>query len=348
MQISSLLEKSREDFWKVISEIENSPLFRKLHNFKGEQRVIKIKPIKKTIPLPDSQYAAMGSFDVESMLVDKEDMIIQIRNMGIDKFRYYFLEGEGTDSEIADLLELDTNQVKEFRSGIIEKIQIFDSLYSSSTSVSKGGAFSPVEVSADIYMSNGRLKLDFARYRTRYEINENRIKNLVKKDLLSREELKQAGTIIDKMKHINERFNLLNRVIERVAKHQKAFLISGNVRKMKVLEGKAIAEKLEVDPSWISRLIKGKYIRVSGKIIPLRELLISERELNKKTGKELVRKIIEEESERLEKGILQHPYSDENIKLIMESRYKFKVSRRTVNNWRREIEKKLRGENHAR
>ena len=337
MQISMVLEKPRDVFWKMINDLENSSIFRKLHGIRGDRRAIKIKPIKKTILLPDSRFAAAGSVDVESLIQGRDDLIIRIRDMGIEKFRFYFLEGEGTDAEISEILDIDTDRVKEFRKGIIDRIQIFDSVYSPSTSYVGTGSISPLEVAADIYPLKKSLQVDFARHRTRYEIDEQQIDNMLNEGSLSEEEVKEVRPLIAGMKRINERFNLLNRIIETVVDEQKLFLLTGNEERLKVLEGKKVAELLEVDPSWISRVIKGKYIRLKTRIIPLRDLFISEKELKKKIGKIRVKKILKEEKEKLEKGIQVTAYSDQHIALILENRYLTPHSRRTVNNWRREI-----------
>lgn len=342
MQVSMMLEKPREVFWKMISDLENSSIFRKLHGIKGNRRAIKIKPIKKTILLPDSRFAAAGSVDVESLIQGRDDLISRIREMGIEKFRFYFLEGEGTDAEISELLDIDPDMVREFRNGIIERIQIFDSVYTPSPSYSSVGSISPLEVAADIYPLKNSLQVDFARYRTRYEIDEQQIDKLLNGGSLTGEEVKEVRPLIAGMKRINERFNLLNRIIETVVEEQKAFLITGNEEKLKVLEGKKVAEMLDVDPSWISRVIKGKYLRLRKRIIPLRDLFISEKELKKKVGKSRVRRILQEEKEKMLKGTLPTPYSDQHISLILENRYRKSYSRRTINNWRREIAKEDR------
>lgn len=337
MQVSMILEKPREVFWKMINDLENSSLFRKLHGIRGDRRAIKIKPIKNTILLPDSRFTATGSVDVESLIQGRDDLISRFREMGIDKFRFYFLEGEGTDAEISELLNIEPDRVREFRNGIIERIQIFDSVYSHSPSYIGTGSISPLEIAAEIYPLKNELQIDFARYRTRYEIDEQQIDRLIDKDSLSEEEAKEVRSLIAGMKRINERFNLLNRIIQTAAEEQKDFILTGCEEKLKVLEGKDAAGLLEVDPSWVSRVIKGKYIKLRTGIIPLRDLFVSEKELKKKIGKIRVRKILQEEKERMTKGTLLTPYSDQHIAMILESRYHAGYSRRTLNNWRREI-----------
>ncbi len=342
MQISMMLEKPREVFWKMINDLENSSVFRKLHGIRGDHRAIRIKPIKKAILLPDSHFAASGSVDVESLIQGRDDLISRIRDMGIEKFRFYFLEGEGTDAEISELLDIDPDRIREFRKGIIDRIQIFDSVYAPSSSYAGAGSISPLEVAADIYPLKDQIQVDFARHKTRYDIDEKQIDKFLKEGKLTGDEAKEVRSLVAGMKRINERFNLLNRIIKTVVDEQKVFLITGNEEKLKLLEGKKVAELLEVDPSWISRVIKGKYIRVRTRIIPLRDLFISEKELKKKVGKCRVRKILKEEKEKLLKGTILTPYSDQHLALILENRFRTTYSRRTINNWRREIAKEDR------
>ncbi|MCD4786574.1 MAG: hypothetical protein K8T10_22330 [Candidatus Eremiobacteraeota bacterium] len=344
MHLSNYLEKSWRDFWKMVREVEDSSVFRKIHLFSGDNRVIKIKPIRKFIPIPDSPVAQMETVDVETLLKEQKEILYKIREIGRDKFVYYFLEGEGTDSEVAQVFNIPVENVREFRSGIIDKIQLVDAM---SDHITVRPTTSPplhLEIAAELYPLKKEIQIDFTRYRTRYIIEESGITTLHKEGKLTFNEIKEFNKLKLRMSWINLRFNLINQVIETAVAVQTPYLLSNDETELKVFHIGDVSHKLDVDISWISRLIKGKYIKMRGKLLPLRSLFISERELKKRKGKRFMRIILEEERERINERSLSHPFSDENVRLILLNRYNYKVTRRTINNWRWELKREMDSE----
>lgn len=341
IHLSNYLEKSWRDFWKMVREVEDSSVFRKIHRFSGENRAIKIKPIRKFIPVPDSPVAEPGMVDVETLLRGQEKVLDKIREIGRDKFAYYFLEGEGTDSEVAQVFNIPVENVREFRSGIIDKIQLVDAISDHITVRSTASPPLHLEISAELYPLKREIQIDFTRYRTRYIIEESEIINLHKEGKLTFNEIREFNKLKQRMNWINLRFNLINQVIEKAVAVQTSYLLSNDETKLKIFHIGDVSDKLNVDISWISRLIKGKYLKIRGKLLPLRSLFISGRELQKRKGKRLMRIVLEEERERLKEGSLPQPFSDENVRLIILNRYNYKVTRRTINNWRWELKAEL-------
>jgi len=344
MHLSNYLEKPWRDFWKMVREVEDSSIFRKIHSLSGDNRVIKIRPIKKFIPVPDTLVAKPEVSDVETLLKGQENILYKIREIGRDKFVYYFLEGEGTDSEVAQVFNIPVEKVREFRAKIIDKIQLIDTMADHITVRPTASPSMQVEISAELYPLKNEIQIGFARYRTRYVVEEFKLMNLHREGKLTFDEIKEFNKLKHKMNCINLRFNLLNQVIETAVAVQTPYLLSNDETDLKVLHIGDVAERLDVDISWISRLIKGKYLKKKNKLLTLRSLFISERELKKRKGKNLMSVILEEEREKLEKGSLSKPFSDEHIRLILLNRYDYKVTRRTINNWRWELIGELNNE----
>ncbi len=104
---------------------------------------------------------------------------------------------------------------------------------------------------------------------------------------------------------------------------------------LKMLEEQELAGRIGIDPSWICRLVRGKssrrYIQAKNHMIPLRDLFVSGRQLNKQRGMHLMASIIEEAQGRGRR------ITDEEIQGILKERHGIVVGRRAVNNWRREV-----------
>jgi RNA polymerase sigma-54 factor len=102
----------------------------------------------------------------------------------------------------------------------------------------------------------------------------------------------------------------------------------------KPVTNKEIARALEISESTISRIVNNKYIQLPDKLIPLKNLL--QKKVNKNTeGKDVTAKtlqnfitllISEENSNK--------PLSDENIRILLSTKYQVSVARRTVTKYR--------------
>ena len=102
----------------------------------------------------------------------------------------------------------------------------------------------------------------------------------------------------------------------------------------KPVTNKEIARALEISESTVSRIVKNKYIQLPDKLIPLKNLL--QKKVNKNAeGKDITAKelqkfitllISEENSNK--------PLSDENIRILLSTKHKVNVARRTVTKYR--------------
>ena len=102
----------------------------------------------------------------------------------------------------------------------------------------------------------------------------------------------------------------------------------------KPVTNKEIARALEISESTVSRIVKNKYIQLPDKLIPLKNLL--QKKVNKNAeGKDITAKelqkfitllISEENSNK--------PLSDENIRILLSTKYQVSVARRTVTKYR--------------
>lgn len=348
MQMSIMLEKPGEDFWNTVREIENSDIFIKLHQTQGRGKVISIIPVKRFIPVSSDLEASPAIIDKGVDLDGFEDVVEKVKSMGAGQFRHYFLEEGCTDAELSEMLSVPVQRIRLFRRNIIDRVQIIDTFSDNGERGASPVQYSSAEVVAQVHISDNKAQIDFARHRTRYRINEEKLSQIFSEGNLDSAEMAQFKNLRRQIDWINFRFDLLYRVVHLLVEKQLDYLNSGQWSRLRILEEKKLAEALIVDPSWISRLIRGKYIKCRERLIKLRDLFISKRELVKRQGKEMLAKILDRQDNLLAKGIIKRPYSDQAICNLLLGESGTEISRRSINNWRREIEKERKNESSRR
>ncbi|MDY6911781.1 MAG: hypothetical protein SVM79_05440 [Chloroflexota bacterium] len=98
---ANLLEMTEEDFHRLITEIEKSPLFEKLQR---QQRIIRYTQVpgidvsSRFYQLKPEIAADQGSLDTESLMLNKEYIVRRIQELGLENFKRYlaFLQKGGT------------------------------------------------------------------------------------------------------------------------------------------------------------------------------------------------------------------------------------------------------------
>jgi len=160
-----------------------------------------------------------------------------------------------------------------------------------------------------------------------------RKKYLNKKErLYLKEKFKSALWLI---KSIYQRQSTIYKVTKSIVKFQRDFLEHG-ISHLKPLVLRDVAEDINMSESTVSRITANKYVHTPQGIFELKFFFTSS--LNGTHGesvssvsvKEYIRKIIKEEDK-------SRPYSDEEIRKILERDYNIKIARRTVAKYREEL-----------
>ena len=138
------------------------------------------------------------------------------------------------------------------------------------------------------------------------------------------------------LKGLERRQQTLLLVSEYLIEAQENFL-NGESGK-RAVANKEIAEKLNISPSTVSRIVRNKYLQLPDKVIQLRELI--EKRINKlNSGRDVT---TEDLKFLLEQMVLSeddsNPLSDENIKSALEENFEVYVSRRTIAKYRLELD----------
>ena len=137
------------------------------------------------------------------------------------------------------------------------------------------------------------------------------------------------------LKGLERRQQTLLLVSEYLIEAQRNFLNSGSGKR--ALANKEIAEKLNISPSTVSRIVRNKYLQLPDNIILLKELL--EKRINKlNEGKDVTSEDLKFLLEKLVQSEDQsNPLSDENLKSALEENFEVVLSRRTITKYRLDL-----------
>jgi DNA-directed RNA polymerase specialized sigma54-like protein len=331
LEQARLLEMPEEEFHRLIAEIEENPLFKKLQQ---EKRVIRYQRFPKTdisssfYPLKEEILADKGSLDVESLLLNKEHIVRQIQRLGPEKFKRYFLYSEPDMSveDIARECDLGVSEVQKINS-LIDELSILSEFYNPSALNNREhgihySKIASVERDSDGFII-GYISPSFAK--GRYSINYENFEELKKNGTFSDIEAKEAKQMFWKLELINTCKNTLTQVLQGIVEKQTLYFESGDLKALLPFSQKELAKKIGLVPSSISRAIRSKSLDTPwGEEKSLKDFFPRPRRFKK----ELVRRLLEAETE---------PLSDEAIKGSLDKQFGVSISRRSVASLRKEL-----------
>ena len=131
---------------------------------------------------------------------------------------------------------------------------------------------------------------------------------------------------------LNLRELILYNTMKAIMEKQRSYFLTGDVKNLKPMILKDIAEEVNVDISTISRVSNSKYVQTPYGIIPLKQLFsesIGDGKTSSLEIKELIRELIANEDP-------QHPYQDEEIRKILTDQG-YSIARRTVSKYRKQM-----------
>ena len=324
----AVLELPEEDFHRLITEVEQSPLFQRLYR---KEKVVRYQRFPGTDISPhfheikEEVLADRGSLDIESLLLNKEGIVRQIQRLGIDKFRRYFLcpeEGMSLE-EIAAECRLDLNEVKEINR-LVDEFSVHSEFYHPST-LEGARAVRYSKVASVERGKDGFVIAYFSPHlaRGRYAVDHEKVEELASQGAFSEEDMREVRRLLRKLELINSRKDTITRTIQAIVDKQALYLESGQVRALLPFTQKELAQKLEVVPSSVSRAISHRSVDTPWGEEPLKTFFPRPR----KFRKELVRRLLELEGQ---------PLSDEALRRKLEEAG-VSVSRRLIADLRAEL-----------
>jgi transposase len=330
LQQANLLEMSEEEFNRLTIELESSPLFKKLYQ---QERIIRYQRYPKTdissrfYQLREEITAGMGTLDIESLLSDKDDLVRQIQEIGLEKFKRYFLyaEPEVSVEEVARECNLELPEVEKINM-LISEFAIMSEFYSpSALSPEHGIRYSKV-ASIERWPQGfviGYLSPSYAR--GRYSIDYERFEELRDGGAISEAEVKESKQLFKRLELVNSRKDTATRILQNIVEKQAPYLESGNAKALLPFSQKELAERLDLVPSSISRAISGKSLETPwGEEKALKDFFPNPRRFRK----ELVRQLLE---------TAEGFSSDQAIRAELEQKFGVSISRRSVTSLRKDL-----------
>lgn len=147
-----------------------------------------------------------------------------------------------------------------------------------------------------------------------------------------KEQAESAQTFIDTLK---QRHLTLTRVMDFLLKKQKTFFLSGDVKDIRPLLQKEVAEATSLDISTISRIVNEKYVQTDFGTFLLKKLF--SRSITFETGEEIAtQKIKDCLSEIIQNEDKTSPLTDEELTQALQQ-HGYTLARRTVAKYREEL-----------
>lgn len=335
MKLSNFMELSERDFAEFVKRVEEDPLFKRLtYPSSKEEKAVTQKRFNGTCmsrffyELREDMVPAINSFNFNSLLENRGEVISIIKKLGMDKFKRYFLynEMEMAPEDIAIECNLDISAVRRIND-LIDELSIYGEFYNpSSIMIAEKIHYSKIasiERGDDGSYYIGYFSPNLVR--GRYFINYEKIWNLKKSNAFSKEELKKIDKLLRDLELINTKKSITHQIIENIIRIQFDYLKSGDPLRLVPFSQSELAKKIEADPSLVSRAIRGRSIETPWREEkPLKYFFPRRRQARKN----LIKKIIKEEKK---------PESDEEIRRVLKQRFNINISRRSVSALRKEL-----------
>jgi len=335
MKLSNFMELSEKDFAELVKQVEENPLFIRLaYPSNKEEKAISSKRFNGTgmsrwfYEFKEDMVPGASSFNFNSLLENRGEVISIIKKLGMDKFKRYFLynEMEMAPEDIAVECNLDICDVKRINS-LIDEMSIYGEFYNPS-SIIVGEKIHYSKIASIEMGDDGGYYIGYFSpnlVRGKYSIDYEKIWNLKKNNAFSKEELNRLDKLLSDLELINKRKSTTHQIIQNIIRIQFHYLTSRDPLDLVPFSQSELAKKIEADPSLVSRAIRGRSIETPWREEkPLKYFFPRRRQARKN----LIENIIKEEKK---------PESDEEIRRVLKQRFNINISRRSVSALRKEL-----------
>jgi len=345
MKLGQLFSLPETEFRKLIEELENTSLFRKLVD---EWKVISYRKFREVRPLSsvelkEETILSSDTFDLEELLHQNPETVPLLQKIGqaIGRERFNkLLQGGLSIGEVerdCRLAPKETETLKNFLNRFeLEKLISSSAVSSPESSLSPADTtykIASIEREGDKLVIYPHLKEDYL-IKGKYSIDYRRYEELHRKRIITERELKRISQVFSTLNLVNRRTTTIYQIICHIKEIQSDYLHSGDIGRLRPLTRRELARRIGVHPSSITRVTANKSIGTpQRKELSLKFFLPSQKEIIKNYVKE----IIDQEKVLLEIHNLEHPYTDELIKDKLYQNYQIGVSRRAVAKYRKEL-----------
>jgi len=325
---------SEYEFAKMVKEIEEEPLFKKLmYPENRREKAIKYERLSRTdissnfYELKEETIRDSRSPDIELLIAEKKEILNLARGIGEKKFKKYFLYCENAVSlkQTAGECNLSISEVKKLME-LVNNVSLYNEFYHPSTlSLNSQVHYTKVASVSKNGSERGCLLINFFSpqwVRGIYKIDYDKLEYLKSGKNFSEEELKRLNGLIKDIELINTRKTTLYKVLQGIVEKQKTYFNSGDISNLQPQQQKELAEKINIDSSLVCRAIKGRSIDTpQGEEKPLKFFFSGEKA----------------KIESALRNIMTRPYTDEQISDRLKKQYKINRDRRTVREYRNKL-----------
>lgn len=338
LQTVQLLQMSERDIAELVKQVEADPLFQKLlYAPTPSWKVLRFQPHPRTrlagsfYEMNEETLPSGARPEAGVVLSEGREALALIRKIGQENFERYFLKAD-TDMDrpalaaALGLNEPDIQKIRDFMLSYSIQAEFFDA-------PPRGpGAQRVVRLATLALNAAGEPEFEFRSpllARGRYDIQYERLQSLLKGPQLAPQERRHLRAFVRRLELINWRQNTLYRILDFLCHAQRRFLASREPTHKSPLTQRSLARHLAVAPSTINRAIQGRSV-----VLPWREEVLLEDLFctRKSLCVDVLESLAAEDADFAGR-------TDEQLQARLKERLGLPVPRRTVNSYRRLLEK---------
>lgn len=336
MQQANVLQMTDTEFHRLISEIEQDPLFIRLYR---QEKNIHYRRYDGTdinsLSTNIDNYPVSGSSspDIEALINKNPGILNVIKNIGDEKFKKYFLFPQETYSleDIKNECTIGMHEIKAINT-LVNELSVLSTFYhphASDTQMYTYTCLASIEITRDGFIINYFSPV-YAR--GRYIVDYEKIEQFMESQNLDNKDVSEIRKLLRKLEFINNRKNILQNIIVTLINKQSLYLNSGKLNDLLPFNQKELSRDISAAPSSVSRAMRMKSIITPwNEEIALKNLLPNLHFFKK----ELVKRMLEIEP------MLR---SDKAISTKIRDTFGTHISRRLITALREELRIGLKGE----
>lgn len=329
---------SEPEVAREVRELESDPLFSEL--LYGGARVLRRKRWPAAglhsgfYEIKEDLAAGRGSADISDILEKKDDLVALIRRIGRDAFEKYFLYGEEGKplAQVCRELGLSEAEGKRILDLVLE-VGARSEFFTPPTAAETAGKgyHCIARIEKDPRDPENLYFLFTAPQwaRGRYEVLYDRLESWKKERKLAADERRRLRRMLKRIELLNMRQDTLFQILSRATTAQSAYLRTRVESRRRPLSLRELARRIGVAPSTVSRAVGTRSVELPwGEEAPLKSLLSGQRVV--------VMSIL---NAWLEAGEVRPGVTDDELMRRLAREHGISVSRRTVNECRRKLQK---------
>ncbi|MBI4833496.1 MAG: hypothetical protein HY811_01575 [Planctomycetes bacterium] len=341
VKLSNFMELPEKDFRKLIMETELHPFFKKLFvPDNPREKIISYQRFPQTdladryCQLNEEITVSRGAADISPLLEKKKELIPEIKKIGLDNFKRYFVTPDENLSkqDIAEACNIPLSQVKAIRE-LMDELYLLDLAHPMAASAPVPAAAPGVKIAAiehddapqagQTAFKIGYLSTHYAR--GRYNVNYKRLFQLKSQNKFSSTDFREIEKLLKQIELINTRQTILYQVVKKIVNDQTEYFRTRDENALKPLTQQMLAKYLKVHRSTVNRAINHKYIETPWGDEKYLKFFLTNRKL-------FIKKILSQFN-----GDSGNKLTDEKIREIIRGKYNITLARRTICAYRNEL-----------